>query len=105
MTGTLMEGLIGFISFYCIIFLFGFLIVKLLKISNNSKYFTIIVSWVLWLIFAIYVRENILDYTLCEASELDNALFYLYFATAINPVHHLAMLFSLYKVLKGNITK
>ncbi len=93
------------ISFYCIILLLGFLIVKLLKIKNYKVYSTIIVSWILWLIFAIFVRINIPEDTLCNGSEIDNALSNLYVVSTANLVHHLAMLFSLYKVIRGNIAK
>jgi hypothetical protein len=93
------------ISFYCIIFLFGFLIVKFLKIENSKIYFTIIVSWVLWLMFAIFVKTNIPESAIYEGSEIENRLLVLYLATTMNPIHHIAMLFSLYKVIRGNIAK
>jgi len=92
------------ISFYCIILLLGFLIVKLLKIKNYKMYFTIIVSWILWLIFAIFVGGTIFD-RVGSDNEIYNALSNLYAISTMNLVHHLAMLFSLYKVIRGNIAK
>jgi len=105
MTGTPIEGLIAFISFYCVLFFIAFLIVKLLKITNHSKYFMIIFAWILWLIFAIFVRLNITEFAMYEGPEIDRALFYLYFSTTTNPIHHIAMLFSLYKVIRGNMAE
>jgi hypothetical protein len=59
-------------------FLFGFLIIKFLKIKNYKVYYTIIVSWILWLIFAIFVKTNIPESAMYEGTEIENILFYLY---------------------------
>jgi len=85
--------------FYYLFFFVAIRLINHFKIVKDKKYFIILFAWIVWLIWAIFVKEWLV-YIIGD-NGFHFVIRIILLITIFNPIHHIAMLFSIYIISKN----